>query len=455
MYATSRSLESARRVAREQRIAALITAALAALCAQAQVNTTPTLDPTTLRAALNPTGLTIDAVTIHAGVAGQFGTFNNFELRPVTIRPGIVLSSGNVADLGPIPGATDPGYDPSSPPAQVNSQMTPEPDAGGTAEFDLYGFTAGNIENFSGSFDVAAVRIDFTLDVASPVKFDFLFGSVEFPFWTSQFTDAFLVFLDGAEPANQITFDPNGNAVQVGSSFAGLETTADLNSAFSYPHGLIHHLTTTTATLPDGEHFLIFEVGDVNDHILDSAVFIADLRAEAGNAGTEPSEDPPYVGCPHISVEPVDATVCTGDPVSFSIVAAGDEPLRYQWQKDGVPIDSAANPTAATRTLMLVSVQASDAGVYRCKAINDCGDEKSDPATLTVIPCRSPGDMNCDGIVDFFDIDPFLLALFAPGDYQSAFPTCVILNGDMNNDNGVDFFDIDPFILCLFQGVCG
>jgi hypothetical protein len=258
---------------------------------QAQVRTVPTMDVDALATALHATGLTITSVRIRNGVQGQCGTYSAFDLPPVTIRPGVVLSSGDVTNLGPIPGATDPGYDPSTPPPQVNSWMVPDPDTGGTPEFDEYGYVAGNIENFQGSFEVAALEVQFTLDQPSSVKFDFIFGSVEFPFYTSSFTDSFLVFLDGVTPADQITFDANNSAVQVGSSFAGLETTADLNSAFSNPHALIHHLTTTSPRLEDGEHFIIFEVADVNDHILDSAVFITNFRTGTGNPGTDPSDD--------------------------------------------------------------------------------------------------------------------------------------------------------------------
>jgi len=65
---------------------------------------------------------------------------------------------------------------------------------------------------------------------------------------------------------------------------------------------------------------------------------------------------------------------------------------------------------------------------------------------LTRIDCvRTPGDMNCDGIVDFDDIDPFVEALGYPG--GAGWPyACPWINGDCNGDGQVNFDDIDPFV---------
>jgi hypothetical protein len=268
-----------------------LAAGLASSPAVADIATVATMDTSALGAALRPSGMTINSVVIKNGVPGQFGTYSGFTTLPVTIRDGIVLSSGSVANLGPNPAMSDPEYDPASPPPEVNSQMVDDPDTGGTPEFDAYGLTAGNIENFNACYDVAALEVHFWIEEDSQIQFDFVFASVEYPFYTGSFTDAFLVFLDGTAPENQIAYDTNGSAVQVGSSFAGLETTEDVNTAFANPHGLIHHLTTTTDVIESGEHVLIFEVGDVNDHILDSAVFITGLRTGLGDPGTDPSDD--------------------------------------------------------------------------------------------------------------------------------------------------------------------
>jgi hypothetical protein len=74
-------------------------------------------------------------------------------------------------------------------------------------------------------------------------------------------------------------------------------------------------------------------------------------------------------------------------------------------------------------------------------------------ASLTPGPCPGAhGDANCDGTVDFFDIDPFLMALFNPPLYAATYCSGDVCAADANDDGTVDFFDIDPFLNCLFSG---
>ncbi len=61
------------------------------------------------------------------------------------------------------------------------------------------------------------------------------------------------------------------------------------------------------------------------------------------------------------------------------------------------------------------------------------------------------GDANCDGTIDFFDIDPFLLSLFNPAAYTAANCGGSLCAADIDCNGGVDFFDIDPFLTCLFS----
>jgi hypothetical protein len=236
---------------------------------------TQTVNSATLAGALPGTGgLTVDSIAINNGAGSQFGTYSGFSL----IANGLVLSTGQVAQV--VPGFNN---------GVQGSATTPSTDTGtgGTTEFNAYG--PSHIANFVSSNDVAALTVNFTLATASQVGFDFIFGSVEFPQFTSDFTDAFLAFLDGTAAGNQIAFDASHNAVQVGATFAGALNTANTDTAFSSPHGLLALTTFTTVQLAAGSHSLKFEVGDVNDHILDSAVFLANLRAAAGEGGTNPT----------------------------------------------------------------------------------------------------------------------------------------------------------------------
>lgn len=59
------------------------------------------------------------------------------------------------------------------------------------------------------------------------------------------------------------------------------------------------------------------------------------------------------------------------------------------------------------------------------------------------------GDLNCDGHVDFGDINPFVLALSNPALYKITYPGCFIENGDINMDGFTDFGDINPFVALL------
>jgi hypothetical protein len=64
------------------------------------------------------------------------------------------------------------------------------------------------------------------------------------------------------------------------------------------------------------------------------------------------------------------------------------------------------------------------------------------------------GDVNCDGSVDFNDIDPFVTALISRDDYESQYPDCDYSLADINQDGSVDFNDIDGFVECLINGGC-
>jgi hypothetical protein len=76
-----------------------------------------------------------------------------------------------------------------------------------------------------------------------------------------------------------------------------------------------------------------------------------------------------------------------------------------------------------------------------------------DDFQVTRIECIDPGyllgDLNCDGLVNAFDIDPFVIALTDQVAYAAQFPECSYLLAYINGDGMVNAFDIDPFVQLL------
>ena len=87
------------------------------------------------------------------------------------------------------------------------------------------------------------------------------------------------------------------------------------------------------------------------------------------------------VAPPSIISQPMDIAVLTGTQTSFSVTAAGTEPLTYEWRKDGLALQI---PSADSDTLVLQSASADDSGEYTVVVSNEAGEVTSAPATLTV-----------------------------------------------------------------------
>ncbi len=83
------------------------------------------------------------------------------------------------------------------------------------------------------------------------------------------------------------------------------------------------------------------------------------------------------------------------------------------------------------------------------------GDWQGANTECTETLCLCLADMNCDGSVDFDDINPFVMAIVSRSNYEANYPNCFYLNGDMNCDESVDFDDMNPFVAQIVAGTCG
>ena len=69
--------------------------------------------------------------------------------------------------------------------------------------------------------------------------------------------------------------------------------------------------------------------------------------------------------------------------------------------------------------------------------------------TVTALFIQQLGDLSCDGLVNAFDIDPFVVALTDPDAYAAAYPDGDYMAADCDGNGLVNAFDIDPFVLLL------
>jgi hypothetical protein len=94
---------------------------------------------------------------------------------------------------------------------------------------------------------------------------------------------------------------------------------------------------------------------------------------------TAPTGGTPTGNVPTISAQPTNQTVDAGSNVTLSVTAAGTPTPSYQWQKNGVPVSGATNPT-----LTFSPAQATDSGSYAVVITNTGGSVTSQSVTLTV-----------------------------------------------------------------------
>ena len=90
---------------------------------------------------------------------------------------------------------------------------------------------------------------------------------------------------------------------------------------------------------------------------------------------------------PVFSAQPEEMTAAVGRRATFSVQAKGEEPLRYQWLRNGRPVNGANDSTFAINV-----AQADDGAEFRCLVSNVHGAVKSRPAALWTTPLPKPLD---------------------------------------------------------------
>jgi hypothetical protein len=95
-----------------------------------------------------------------------------------------------------------------------------------------------------------------------------------------------------------------------------------------------------------------------------------------------------------IVTQPTRQSVTVGQSVSLSVMATGQAPLSYQWQRYGVNI-----PGATSATLHIAAAQVTDTGTYRVVVTNSAGSTTSnyvdcqvdEPPAITAVSVDKDG----------------------------------------------------------------
>lgn len=166
-----------------------------------------------------------------------------------------------------------------------------------------------------------------------------------------------------------ITLQPQSQTVNIGSS-AVFTVAAVGSGAISY------QWRYNGADLP-GQTAAVLALSNIQR--ANAGSYSAVVRNVAGEV-TSNSAALEVLAPPVIQTHPTSQNVPVGANVTFSVSAAGDQPLTYQWQKNGVSISGQTGST-----LSLSNVQAGDAGSYSVVVENRGGAATSDSASLTLI----------------------------------------------------------------------
>lgn len=140
---------------------------------------------------------------------------------------------------------------------------------------------------------------------------------------------------------------------------------------------------------------------------------------------------PERPACLCVIVQPKEQRVCRTGSARISI-SANRSDVTYQWRRNGVPL-----PGEELSFFTVPYAGASDAGMYDCVITASCGSVTTHAAPLRV--CLA--DFDCDGKVDFLDLQAFLEA-FGAGN----------LAADINGDGVLSAQDVHAFVEALRRG---
>ena len=150
---------------------------------------------------------------------------------------------------------------------------------------------------------------------------------------------------------------------------------------------------TGISTLQLGSYGGEFFDGAIDDvRVYNRALSMAEAFQIFGSESVSTSD------APNLRTQPESQAVFAGESASFTVMAIGQEPLRYQWRYNGSAIASGTNPR-----LVIPVVGVSMAGAYEVVVTNGYGAVTSVVANLLVsLPPSGPPTVPTNGLVAYY-----------------------------------------------------
>lgn len=138
------------------------------------------------------------------------------------------------------------------------------------------------------------------------------------------------------------------------------------------------NLNAAASSLPAGNYTATVWFTNLTEGFAQSRQFILNVLATSS--------------VPLIVIQPVSQTALPGASASFSVVAVGQSPLSYQWQKNTTNLIDGQNISGATNsTLTVNSISSGASGIYSVVVSNALETVASTGAVLTVTSVTAPG----------------------------------------------------------------
>lgn len=240
------------------------------------------MSPGTLASALVGPGVTVSNVT-YSGASAQAGLIHLVDPAVVSFNDGIILSSGNIADVvGP------------------NKSDGITGDMAGPADADLTALIANTQTVNPMTYDAASLEFDF-VPSSSEVYFTYTFASDEYLEWVNLFNDVFAFYVNGQNCATV----PNGDPVSIDTINSEVNPGLFRDNSYSSPpanpiniesDGLSVEMVCAAPVVAGQANHMKLAIADTSDQILDSVVMIkahslSTTKPESCNDGVDNDDD--------------------------------------------------------------------------------------------------------------------------------------------------------------------